>query len=82
MLACMWLVECSTTALNYSSSWRACWRVHVGVHVARGMLDCNRLPLEWASMLACTWLVECLTTALNYSSSWRACWRARGSWNA
>ena len=77
MLACMWLVECSTTALNYSSSWRACWRVHVGVHVARGMLDCNRLPLE----LACMWLVECLTVT-DYRSSGRACWRARGSWNA
>ena len=41
---------------------------YVGVHVARGMLDYNRLPLELASML-----VSMLACA-----RWRAC----GSWNA
>ena len=38
------------------------------MHVARGMLDYNRLPRE----LACMWLVQCLTTT-DSRSSWRAC---------
>ena len=41
------------TITDSRARWRVCWRVHVGVHVARGMLDYSAQ----------------LSTALNYSSS-------------